>query len=86
MGGLKQKLESKMTELGGILEELGDIHNKAAKKRPVKLFSGDGTSPKISPNPRPWKNNVNLCDRAGEADGRLPPILEDKCFPRRTLE
>ena len=84
--GLKQKLESGLTELGSILQELGEVQNKAVKECPAKRNITSHSSPKRSPNPRQWKNNLNLSDFAGEVDGRLPPILEDKCFPRRTLK
>ena len=84
--GLKQQLETRLAELGGLLQELGDIQNTVIRERAVKRKSMNHISPKRSPNQRNWKNALNLSEVTGESDGRLPPILEDKCFPRRTLE
>lgn len=84
--GLKQKLEGRLVELGGLLQELGNVQGAAKKERAGKRKSLSRSSPKRSPTQRPWKSNIALSDLLGESEGRLPPILEDKCFPRRTLE
>ena len=83
---LKHRLETRLTELGGLLQELEDVQSSATKGRPVKRKSTSRASPKRSPNQRNWKTAITLSDITGEGDGRLPPILEDKFFPRRTLE
>jgi len=84
--GVKTKLESKLAELGDLLRELGEIKSNAAKQRPQRRKSLTGSSPRRSPNQRDWKNRLTLSEVTRESDGRLPPIIEDKCFPRRTLE
>ena len=83
---LKQKLGARLAELGGLLQELGDVQSNAASKRPAKRKSTIRMSPKRSPNQRNWKNALTLAEVTGDADGKLPPIPEDKCFPRKTLK
>ncbi|KAL8830217.1 MAG: hypothetical protein Q9191_001557 [Dirinaria sp. TL-2023a] len=43
-------------------------------------------SPKRSPDQRNWKNSLCLSEVPGVVGGRLPPIVEDKYYPRQTLE
>lgn len=82
---VKGKLEAKLAELGGLVQELGIVQNsidsQSAQKRSINR-----SSPKISPDQRNWKNALTLSEVTGGADGRLPPIVEDKYFPRRTME
>lgn len=81
------RLEAKLKEVGNLVQELGDVQKAAKKRSQQKRRSMDSRlSPKRSPNQRSWKNTQTLSDLMGEAEGRLPPILEDKQFPRRTLE
>ena len=84
--GVKQKLNTRLSELAGLLLELGQIRSNDIQERSVRRKSTVLASPKKSPNQRQWKNKIVLADMAGEADGRLPTIMEDKHFPRRTLE
>ncbi|CAF9910231.1 MAG: hypothetical protein ALECFALPRED_006429 [Alectoria fallacina] len=82
---VKGKLEAKLAELGGLVQELGIVQNsidsQSAQKRSINR-----SSPKISPDQRNWKNALTLSEVTGGADGRLPPIVEDKYFPRRTMD
>lgn len=83
----KTRLEAKLHEVGDLVEELKDIQQDTKKRWQEKQkFLSSKISPKRSPNQRIWKNTQTLSDLMGEADGRLPPILEDKQFPRQTLE
>ena len=83
----KKKLEDKLREVGDLVQELGEVQQEGKKRGHQKRKSIDTkASPKRSPNQRIWKNTQTLSDLMGEADGRLPPILEDKQFPRQTLE
>lgn len=86
IGGIKEKLEAKLTEIGGLVQELGKIQTDAANRRSLKRINLAGTSPKKSPDQKVWKNVLSLAEVTGGADGRLPPIVEDKYYPRRTLE
>ncbi|KAL9124111.1 MAG: hypothetical protein Q9217_006526 [Psora testacea] len=82
---LKQRLEARLTEFGGLLQELGDVQSSAARHRPIERKSLSRVSSKPSPKQRNWKTALVLSEVTGEPDGRLPPIPEDKSFPRRSL-
>ena len=86
MGTVKERLEAKLTELGDLVHELGRIQVAAEKPRSPKRKSLNQTEPKRSPDQKNWKNNLTLSEVTGGGDGRLPPIVEDKYFPRKTLE
>lgn len=83
---VKGKLEAKLAELGGLVKELGNVQKTADDQRAQKRKSLNRSSPKRSPDQRNWKNALTLSEVTGGADGRLPPILEDKYYPRRTME
>ena len=87
VGQIKSQLEIKLAELGGLVYELGTIHKKTRRSNASQENSRpDGRTPKKSPDQRNWKNAFTLSEVTGQSDGRLPPILEDKLYPRRTLE
>lgn len=86
MGTVKGKLEAKLAELGGLVQELGRIQVAAENPRSPKRKSLNRTEPKRSPDQKNWKNNFTLSEVTGGGGGRLPPIVEDKYFPRKTLE
>lgn len=86
MGTVKGKLEAKLAELGGLVQELGRIQVAAENPRSPKRKSLNRTEPKRSPDQKNWKNNFTLSEVTGGGDGRLPPIVEDKYFPRKTLD
>lgn len=83
---MKGKLEAKLAELGGLIQELGNVQKNVDSQRAQRRRSMNRTSPKRSPDQRNWKNALTLSEVTGGADGRLPPIVEDKYFPRRTVE
>lgn len=83
---VKSKLQAKLAELGGLVQELGSVQKNADSQRAQRRRSVNRTSPKRSPDQRNWKNALTLSEVTGCADGRLPPIVEDKYFPRRTME
>ena len=83
---VKERLEAKLTELGGLVQQLGKIQVVVENPRSLKRKSMNRTEPKGSPDQRNFKNNLTLSEVIGGADGRLPPIVEDKYFPRKTLE
>ena len=85
METVKAKLEEKLAELGNLVTGLGGLgsggrHNRSSPRKPVR------DSPKQSPDQKNWKNALTLSEATGGLDGRLPPIVEDKYFPRRTME
>lgn len=83
---MKGKLEAKLAELGGLIQELGNVQKNVDSQRAQRRRSINRTSPKRSPDQRNWKNALTLSEVTGGADGRLPPIVEDKYFPRRTMD
>jgi hypothetical protein len=85
MGDLKGKLEAKLVEIGSLVQELGKIQTDAENRRSPKRRPISNASPKTSPGQKVWKNVLTLAEVTG-AEGRLPPIVEDKYFPRKTLE
>ena len=85
VGNIKDRLEAKLTELGSMVQELGVVQ-RSSRNRSPRRKSAIRSSPKRSPDQRNWKNALTLSEATGGTDGRLPPIVEDKYFPRRTME
>jgi hypothetical protein len=85
VNAIKANFEAKLLELGTLVTALGDVpHPK--KKTSTKEGKTVRPSPTQSPDQKNWKNMCTLSEAVGLQDGRLPPILEDKSYPRRTLE
>ena len=82
---VKLKLEAKLAELGGLVQELGNVQKNVDSQRGQRR-SMNRSSPRRSPDQRNWKNTLTLSEVTGGTDGRLPPIVEDKYYPRRTME
>lgn len=83
----KKRLQQQLSDIGALVEELGQSQSGTTKRDQQKRKSLNGTTPpKRSPRQRVWKDTQALSDLMGGADGRLPPIMEDKCFPRQTLK
>lgn len=83
---VKAKLEEKLVELGSLVKELGQVQKITGTRKTSKRKSAGQSSPQRSPDQRNWKNGLTLSEATGGIDGRLPPILEDKYYPRRTME
>ena len=86
LGVVKDKLEIKLAELGNLVFELGKAQRSAVASTSPSRRRTQNRSPKRSPDQRNWRNTLTLSEVTGGQDGRLPPIVEDKYFPRRTLE
>ncbi|MCJ1392216.1 hypothetical protein MMC18_005083 [Xylographa bjoerkii] len=86
LGFVKDKLEAKLAELGGLVFELGRAHKSAIATAAPSRRQSRGKSPKRSPDQRSWKNALTLSEVTRGQDGRLPSIVEDKYYPRRTLD
>ncbi|PYH64906.1 shugoshin family protein [Aspergillus vadensis CBS 113365] len=80
---IKTRLDSKLAELNNLVADLGAL--------PRTFYSKRAENPRDSSQHRAlpdWKSKTSddeLNHGTGE-DGRLPVILEDKYYPRRTLE
>ncbi|KAL1628033.1 hypothetical protein SLS56_006074 [Neofusicoccum ribis] len=77
---VKDKLESKLLEIGGLVAELNSIHKPSSKARLSEA------APSRATEHFEWRRAMK--EQAGEQDDDeiLPTIREDKYFPRRTLE
>jgi hypothetical protein len=77
----KKLLEGKLKELVDLVGGLGNasvIESSKASKAARQLAAR-------SPDQRNWKNTFTLSEVTGNLDGRLPPILEDKKYPRSSI-
>ena len=81
---IKLQLEAKLVEIGALITGLGD--GSEPKKRSPREGKITKASPSRSPDQRNWKNLCTLSEAVAGQEGRLPPILENKSYPRRTLE
>ncbi|KAK4692703.1 hypothetical protein P7C71_g4557, partial [Lecanoromycetidae sp. Uapishka_2] len=86
VNSVKAKLEAKLTELGVLVQDLGRVQDNVESQSTHKRKSLHHSSPKRSPDQKNWKNALTLSEVTGGADGRLPPIVEDKYYPRRTMD
>ncbi|KAK0108443.1 hypothetical protein ONS95_003246 [Cadophora gregata] len=83
-GVLKSQLEAKLLEIGALLSGIGEVPSPQRKSRQSGRISR--TSPTTSLDHKNWKNICSLSEAVAGGEGRLPPILENKSYPRRTLE
>lgn len=75
---IKSRLDAKLAELSTLASDLGMLPRKAGK------MGADSDRPKATAESRS-RTTESECN-AGPEDGRLPAIVEDKYYPRRTLE
>ncbi|KAH6682621.1 hypothetical protein B0J14DRAFT_528126 [Halenospora varia] len=81
-GHIKSELESKLAELGALINGLGqEPPPKKRSPKPAKT-----SRPSLSKSPEQRKGACTLSEALANQEGRLPPILENKMYPRRTLE
>lgn len=86
---LKDRLERKLKDVVALVSEMTDIPEHAATRRQSRRRSGAENLKTTSEVE--WKNRLAIREglakeRGDSLDGRLPSILEDKLYPRRTLE
>jgi hypothetical protein len=77
----KAQLEGKLLELGALISSLGDepVRKKAQTPKPRQSITR-------SPPQKDWRNMYNVSEISRGLEGSLPPILETKLYPRKTLE
>ncbi|KAL3469998.1 hypothetical protein BJX99DRAFT_264657 [Aspergillus californicus] len=83
---VKTRLDGKLMELNSIVAELGSLprqYSKATREKAEPLHERRARQPSSIHQANGLDPDESL---ASEADGRLPVILEDKFYPRRTLE
>ncbi|KAH0555631.1 hypothetical protein GP486_006422 [Trichoglossum hirsutum] len=76
---IKKLLEDKLRELGGLVSGLGAI-SLDASPRNFRVRRSPGQDQKN------WKNTFTLSEVTSNHEGRLPPILEDKLYPRLSID
>jgi len=77
---VKDRLEAKMQELGGLVAELGQLKKKDEGSPRCK---GQAAATRRSPDERQWRSG--LCLQEVE-NAMLPTITEDKFYPRKTMK
>ena len=80
---VKSQLEAKLFELGALITGLGDDPKQKEAAKTGQLMR---KSPSRSPVQKNWKNMCTLSEAVTGQEGRLSPILENKTYPRKTLE
>jgi hypothetical protein len=83
---IKTRLDDKLAELGNLVNELGTLPRRLGKSCDDRLGTGGLGQLKLSRSKstyrKPDPENNLIC----KGQGGLPVILEDKCYPRKTLE
>ncbi|KAF2266704.1 hypothetical protein CC78DRAFT_566761 [Lojkania enalia] len=75
---LKERLESKIQELGSLVAELGQLKKVDIKPRCRSQLAAT----RRSPEERQWKSGLGLQE---VENAMMPTIVEDKYYPRRTM-
>ncbi|KAL2837399.1 hypothetical protein BJY01DRAFT_237873 [Aspergillus pseudoustus] len=87
---IKSRLDSKLVELSSLVTELGSLPRQYSKATHEILEPEFESTTKRHSRKSSSINQVSSADPQPnldfEASGRLPVILEDKYYPRRTLE
>ncbi|KAH8811904.1 hypothetical protein F5884DRAFT_294632 [Xylogone sp. PMI_703] len=81
---VKSQVDAKLAEIVALIATLGD----EAQRSPRSPRTGKylRTSPRQSLDQRGWKSASTLSEAIATQEGKLPTIVEDKFYPRRTLE
>lgn len=80
---IKEQLEEKLSGVHALLGELGALPDKFSRRSSQRRRKDGFVSDLVkSTEDREPRHRQTLC----EQEGRLPAILEDKHYPRRTLE
>lgn len=80
---MKSQLEAKLSEVNALVDELGALPDKIARRSSHKRRREGFVSEFVkNPDEREARARQTTIDQ----EGRLPAILEDKCYPRKTLE
>ncbi|KAL5333651.1 hypothetical protein BJX70DRAFT_49538 [Aspergillus crustosus] len=82
---VKARLDSKLTEMSSLIAELGRLPRQYAKSSRQTNGNVSERSSKESASIKEINDPDFASYMTNEIDGKLPVILEDKCYPRRTL-
>jgi hypothetical protein len=79
----KSQLEEKLLELGALISNLG---NEPVRKKAPQGMIVARESLSRSPAQKDWRNMYTMGEVVRGLEGPLPPIMENKSYPRKTLE
>lgn len=82
---LKERLDAKLAELGKLVVELGGLPRKVDRKTEFEA-AASGVEEERQSHISHRRAEIGPDAIADFDHGRLPPILEDKYYPRKTLE
>lgn len=82
--GIKSEVNTKLAEIIALIATLDDAPQPTPKSPETGKLSR--SSPRQSLDQRTWKNGCALSEAVAAQEGKLPTIVEDKFYPRRTLE
>ncbi|KAF7184545.1 hypothetical protein CNMCM7691_005667 [Aspergillus felis] len=83
---IKTRLDGKLAELSNIVNELGTLPRRLGKPCGDKLGAGGLGELKLSRSEFTYGKPDPEINLMSKEQGGLPVILEDKCYPRKTLE
>jgi hypothetical protein len=88
---LRERLQRKIAEMGELVIEMDRIPERVERKGRRKSRMSNIGQRISATTEAEWRNRLSLreaaiAEQAEALDGRLPAILEDKQFPRKTLE
>lgn len=81
---IKSRLDAKLAELNDLASDLGMLPRKVGKLGGEKLGAEPDRPKATAPESRSRMTDSEY--NAAVEEGKLPAILEDKYYPRRTLE
>ena len=81
---IKSQLETKLQEISALISNLNQTPTPVKNLLKAGRITREASNG--SPDSRNWKNICTLSEAVAAQEGRLPPILENKSFPRKTLE
>ncbi|KAL4975507.1 hypothetical protein BDW66DRAFT_151967 [Aspergillus desertorum] len=82
---VKARLDSKLVELSSLITELGSLPRRYVRATREKTEFAPARQPRDSGSRKEVDDTDPESNLRFEFDGRLPVIMEDKFYPRRTL-
>lgn len=89
---LRSQMQEKLGELGALFKDFDGRPSPKKRKStsPRELNKTARSTPAKSPGTKDWKNHCALGETSTAHESRFPPtlpaIIENKYYPRRTLE